>query len=89
MAAPGASPPSWGMDYAIDKKWSFNLDAKYIQMDTDVKLGGTKIGKLDLNPITYGVGHRLPLLSASRCQREGARWAPFSWGFAQANLTEK
>ncbi len=45
-----------GMDYAIDKKWSINLDAKYIQMDTDVKLGGTKIGKLDLNPITYGVG---------------------------------
>ena len=45
-----------GMDYALDKNWSINLDAKYIQMDTDVKLGGTKIGKLDLNPITYGVG---------------------------------
>ena len=35
-----------GMDYALDKNWSINLDAKYIQMDTDVKLGGTKIGKL-------------------------------------------
>ena len=45
-----------GLDYLIDKSWSLNVDAKYIQMDTDVKLGGTKIGKLDLNPVTYGVG---------------------------------
>ena len=45
-----------GFDYAIDKNWSFNVDAKYIQMDTDVKLEGTKLGKLGLNPMTYGVG---------------------------------
>lgn len=45
-----------GFDYAIDKNWSFNVDAKYIQMETDVKLEGTKLGKLGLNPMTYGVG---------------------------------
>ena len=45
-----------GFDYAIDKNWSCNVDAKYIQMETDVKLEGTKLGKLGLNPMTYGVG---------------------------------
>ena len=53
---------SWGLaaqhgfDYALDKNWSLNLDVKYIQMDTDVRVGGTKIGTLDLNPVTWGVG---------------------------------
>ncbi|WP_374327349.1 OmpW family protein [Azonexus sp.] len=45
-----------GFDYALDKNWSLNMDVKYIQMDTDVKLGSTKLGKLDLNPITAGIG---------------------------------
>lgn len=45
-----------GFDYALDKNWSVNMDVKYIQMDTNVKLGSTKLGKLDLNPITAGVG---------------------------------
>ena len=53
---------SWGLaaqlgfDYALNKNWSLNLDVKYIQMDTDVRVGGTKIGTLDLNPVTWGVG---------------------------------
>jgi len=45
-----------GFDYALSKNWSLNVDVKYIQMDTDVKVGGTKVGKLDLNPTTYGIG---------------------------------
>ncbi len=45
-----------GADLMISKNWSVNLDVKYIKMDTDVKLNGGKIGKLDLSPITAGVG---------------------------------
>jgi len=45
-----------GFDYVLDKNWSLNMDVKYIQMDTDVKVGNTKLGKLDLNPITAGIG---------------------------------
>lgn len=45
-----------GFDYMIDKNWSVNLDVKYIDMDTDVKLGNAKLGTLDLNPITAGIG---------------------------------
>jgi outer membrane protein len=47
-----------GADYMLNKNWSLNLDVKYIQMDTDVRLsaGGAKLGKVDLNPITAGIG---------------------------------
>lgn len=45
-----------GFDYMLDKNWSLNMDVKYIQMDTDVKIGSTKLGNLDLNPITAGIG---------------------------------
>lgn len=45
-----------GFDYMLTKNVSLNLDVKYIQMDTDVKVGGNKIGTLDLNPITAGIG---------------------------------
>ena len=45
-----------GADYMLNKNWSLNIDAKYIQMETDVKLNGGKIGKLGLNPLTLGIG---------------------------------
>lgn len=45
-----------GMDYQLNKNWSINVDAKYVQMSTDVHLGAANIGKLDLNPVTLGVG---------------------------------
>lgn len=45
-----------GFDYMFTKNWGLNVDVKYIQMDTDVSVGDTKIGKLDLNPVTAGVG---------------------------------
>lgn len=45
-----------GADFMIDKNWSVNVDAKYIQMESDVKLNGAKIGKLGFNPVTWGVG---------------------------------
>jgi outer membrane protein len=53
---------SWGLvgqlgfDYVIDQNWSLNVDAKYVQMSTDVYSGSTNVGKLDLNPVTWGVG---------------------------------
>jgi len=45
-----------GFDYMINKNWGVNLDVKYIQMDTDVKVGGTKIGNVGLDPWTFGIG---------------------------------
>lgn len=47
-----------GFDYMFTKNLGLNVDVKYIQMETDVKLtaDGTKLGTLGLNPITAGVG---------------------------------
>lgn len=47
-----------GVDFMLSKNLSLNLDVKYIQMSTDIKASasGAKVGKLDLNPITAGVG---------------------------------
>lgn len=45
-----------GTDFVLDKNWSINVDVKYITMDTEVRLGSTKLGTLELNPITAGVG---------------------------------
>lgn len=45
-----------GFDYALNKNWSLNVDAKYVKIDTDVKLNGSKIGHVDLNPWLLGVG---------------------------------
>lgn len=45
-----------GFDYMLNKNWSLNLDVKYIKMDTEVKVGGSRLGTLDLDPITAGIG---------------------------------
>jgi outer membrane protein len=45
-----------GFDYALSRNWSFNVDVKYIQMDTNVRVGGNKVGKVDLDPVLYGIG---------------------------------
>jgi outer membrane protein len=45
-----------GADYALSKNWSLNFDVKYVQMNTDVTLNGSKIGKVNLDPMLYGIG---------------------------------
>jgi outer membrane protein len=45
-----------GADYMFDKNWGLNIDLKYADIKTDVKLGGNKIGSLDLSPTMFGIG---------------------------------
>jgi len=45
-----------GADYMLNKNWGINLDVKYIQIKTDVKVGGANIGNLNLSPIATSVG---------------------------------
>lgn len=56
---------SWGMagqvgvDMDITKDWFINLDAKYIRMDTTIRLdssGTTRTVNVDLNPWFFGLG---------------------------------
>lgn len=45
-----------GFDYALTKTVSLNFDVKYAQMNSNVTLNGSKIGKLNLNPTMVGIG---------------------------------
>jgi outer membrane protein len=51
-----------GVDYAIDNRWSINLDIKKLWLETDVSVnGGAITGKdVEINPwiISLGVGYR-------------------------------
>ena len=45
-----------GADIAIAPQWSLNVDVKYVQIRSDVKLGGTKISAVQVDPLLLGVG---------------------------------
>jgi outer membrane protein len=45
-----------GFDVPISKNLSFNFDIKKIYIDTDVKISGGKVSKLNLDPLAIGVG---------------------------------
>jgi len=45
-----------GVDYAIDKKWSLNLDVKKVQIRSDVFIGGAKASAVKVDPLLVGVG---------------------------------
>lgn len=48
-----------GFDYEIAKNWFFNVDVKYIRLDTNVSLDtglGTQRTNLDINPVIVGIG---------------------------------
>jgi len=44
-----------GLDYAFTENLFMNVDFRYISIESDVKAGGAKIGKAEINPTTVGV----------------------------------
>lgn len=58
----GIESSSWGpalqvgMDYALDKNWSLNMDLKKVYMKTDVYSAGNKIGTFKVDPVLFGLG---------------------------------
>ncbi|QYY27615.1 MULTISPECIES: OmpW/AlkL family protein [Cupriavidus] len=49
-----------GMDYKLTKNWFLNADIKKVWLGSDVKAGGEKISKVNLDPwlFSMGVGYR-------------------------------
>lgn len=46
-----------GVDYAIDKQWSLNLDVKKVKLDTTLYGNGTlNLGKITVDPLLVGIG---------------------------------
>jgi len=60
--AGGLEHKSWGpavqagLDYAIDKNWSFNVDVKKIRIRSDVYISGAKASYVKVDPLLFGVG---------------------------------
>ncbi|MGO9936022.1 MAG: OmpW/AlkL family protein [Steroidobacteraceae bacterium] len=45
-----------GFDYQLTGNWFANLDVKYVQMEPDLKFGGTTLTTVKVNPILAAVG---------------------------------
>ncbi len=45
-----------GADIRIAPRWSLNVDVKYVQIRSDVKLNGQKISAVKVDPLLFGVG---------------------------------
>ena len=49
-----------GLDFAIDERWSIMVDARWMDIDTEARVNGVKVGTVNIDPIVYGfaVGYR-------------------------------
>ena len=46
-----------GVDFKINETDAVRLDARYIDLEPDVKLNGDKAGKAEINPWVYGISY--------------------------------
>lgn len=46
-----------GVDFALSEKDSLRLDARWIDINSDVKVNGIKVGKAEIDPVVYGLGY--------------------------------
>jgi len=48
------------VDFKLSERWFLNADVRYIDISSDVRLNGTKIGTTKIDPwvATIGVGYR-------------------------------
>lgn len=46
-----------GVDFKINETDAVRLDARYIDLEPDVKLDGQKAGKAEINPWVYGISY--------------------------------
>lgn len=44
-----------GIDYMFTDRLMMNLDLRYIQIESDVKVNGADAGKAKINPVIYGI----------------------------------
>ena len=46
-----------GVDFAINDKSAFRADVRYIDIETDATVGGTKIGNVEIDPWVFNVAY--------------------------------
>lgn len=45
-----------GLDWKLDRNLYLNVDVKKVYIGTDVTLGGTKVSKVNVDPVLFGIG---------------------------------
>jgi outer membrane protein len=46
-----------GFDYALNDSKALRMDLRYIDIDSDVRLNGANIGKVEIDPLVLGVAY--------------------------------
>ena len=46
-----------GLDFAIGSNGALRVDVRWIDIDSDVKLNGEKLGTVNIDPLAYGVAY--------------------------------
>lgn len=46
-----------GVDFKVTDKGSVRVDARWADIDTDVKLDGARLGTVDIDPMVYGISY--------------------------------
>ncbi|WP_206861738.1 OmpW/AlkL family protein [Lysobacter changpingensis] len=46
-----------GIDFALNERSAIRVDARWIDIDTDVTLDGAGVGTVDIDPIVYGAAY--------------------------------
>jgi outer membrane protein len=46
-----------GIDFALNERSAIRVDARWIDIDTDVRLDGARLGTVDIDPIVYGAAY--------------------------------
>ncbi|MFZ5638559.1 MAG: OmpW/AlkL family protein [Pseudomonadota bacterium] len=46
-----------GIDFAVGEKGAIRIDARWIDIDTDVSLNGADIGTVEIDPLVYGAAY--------------------------------
>ena len=44
-----------GIDFALSPRWAVTVDARWMDIDTKVKVNGAKVGTVNIDPIAFGV----------------------------------
>lgn len=44
-----------GIDVTINPKWIFTADLRWVDIESDVKVNGSKVGTAKIDPLVYGV----------------------------------
>ncbi|WP_411833030.1 OmpW/AlkL family protein [Pseudoxanthomonas mexicana] len=48
-----------GLDFKVGEKGAIRVDARWIDIDSDVSLGGTQLGTVNIDPLVYGAAYVL------------------------------